>query len=419
MRAAVVLPAVPAVMVFGSESAAAAAVADAGRAGPSLAGKFLGFVLVLVVVVGLVVLTKTLLRMAEDDRPDTATDAHARSGSPRSTPVGARAATPPPAVLVGPADGTLPPIELRPGQLATLREGGVPPIAVAATLLDLAVRGFLRIEELPAVRRRRQPRAWLLTAVHPRPKGPLLVYERILLTAAFEDRDSVTIEELRRTSARRLDTVRSCLLRDAVERGWFPEHPGTAGAGAPARSMVMVLVWGFAAASLMMGFRELFFVGIAALLLAGLVPRAVGRHSARRRTRAGDAALARAGRFTDSLATVDFSGSTVDCAFEIFSRSLPYAMVLGFAREWSQRFRGVIGPATVAGSTGWFCGLGGGAALMDLCDGITSFCDTASSTMDSSSGWSGSGGFDGSGGYDSGGGGGGGGGGGDSGGSSG
>jgi hypothetical protein len=302
--------------------------------------------------------------------------------------------------------------ELRPGQLALLRDGRVTPLAITATLVDLAVRGFLRIEEVPAPpgRRRRGgggSKDWLLVKVRPRPTERLLGYEQVLLYTTFGGRERVTMDELRDISLR---VVRDQLMSNAISRGWFPGEP----VGSIRRRIGSALsILGFAAAALALlsDLHQYFLLGLAASLVGGLVSGARRGRRRARRTPAGDAALARADGFCEELVTVLTGPVPGGSRSEIFGRWLSYAMVLGLADGWISRFRPRSGSDDDGDSISWYAACGG-AGLADLGAGLTAFSDTASCTVESSSSWSSSSGFDGSGSSDSGGGGGGGGGGG-------
>ena len=69
---------------------------------------------------------------------------------------------------------------MRPGQAGTLLDGVANPRDVTGTIVDLAVRGYLRIEEV----RESPSRDWLLVRLDK--AGGLLDYEQILLDGLFE-----------------------------------------------------------------------------------------------------------------------------------------------------------------------------------------------------------------------------------------
>src|SRR5665647_3588697 len=55
-----------------------------------------------------------------------------------------------------------PPDGVRPGEIGTLVDEKADPVDVTATMIDLAVRGYLRIEEVPRSRPDKPPKDWTL-----------------------------------------------------------------------------------------------------------------------------------------------------------------------------------------------------------------------------------------------------------------
>jgi len=114
----------------------------------------------------------------------------------------------------------VPPEGLRPGQLGVVVIGRVIIGDVAATLVDLAIRNALRIEEdmvaadggwllSPAARSRRQQH------------DSVAEYERILLGGIAGAEATVSLSALASRLPATLDKVRAAIVRDAVRRGWL------------------------------------------------------------------------------------------------------------------------------------------------------------------------------------------------------
>lgn len=118
----------------------------------------------------------------------------------------------------------VPPEGLRPGQVGTLVDFAANPLDVTATIVDLAVRGYLVIEEIDEAGWFRSE-DWKLTRTKESGDG-LLQYERVLLAGLFRDGDEVTLSDLHDEFASRMQEIRDALERDAVARGWFAGKPG-------------------------------------------------------------------------------------------------------------------------------------------------------------------------------------------------
>jgi hypothetical protein len=321
-------------------------------------------------------------------------------------------------------DGPVPPSWLRPGQLRLLRDGRADGVAVTATLVDLAVRRFLRIQE---VRRdgSGRPTDWVLDRRTP-PAERLLPYEQTLLSALFPDREMVTMSTLRRSAGSDWRRVQEQIIDDAVGRGWFAQSEVELRAAKRSRGRRVVLLGvglGLGNGLLhMLGFRllpslvlVLIVLGIIALGL--WMSQEAGRRPWRR-SPAGDAVLTDVEPYCAELAAAGTDGVRPECASAVFSRSLPYAIALDLATEWSARFGRMPQVVGAASSAAWYGGSTGG--VLGMHEGVCAFATAADCTWSGSGGSGGSGYSDSGGGWggDWGGGGGGGGGGGDSGGGS-
>jgi hypothetical protein len=113
-----------------------------------------------------------------------------------------------------------PPDAIRPAQMGLLLDERADTLDVTATIIDLAVRGYLRITEIP-----KQGwfghKDWQIDRLKA-PDGPLLEYERIVLDGLFASGSSSTISDLKKKFYTELRKAQSALYRDAVKRGWFP-----------------------------------------------------------------------------------------------------------------------------------------------------------------------------------------------------
>ncbi|MGH2651473.1 MAG: DUF2207 domain-containing protein, partial [Actinomycetota bacterium] len=150
------------------------------------------------------------------------------AGSQVDVLMGAPEGTPEQAVpaFEGDASGPVefaPPDGVRPGQIGTLIDEVANPLDVTATVIDLAVRKYLVIEEIPKKGWFGKP-DWKLTKLKD-PDRDLLEYERELLDGLFEGGDEVELSSLRRRFVSRLHDVQAALYRDAVAKGWFSARP--------------------------------------------------------------------------------------------------------------------------------------------------------------------------------------------------
>ena len=294
----------------------------------------------------------------------------------------------------------VPPDNLRPGQVGTLIDEKAHPLDVTATIIDLAVRGYLRIEEIPK-------EGWFGSAdwrlARLRDSGGLHDYEALLFERLFSSRgDVVLLSELKDKFAKDLGQVQDALYKDVVANGWFRERPDHTRAkwiaiGVGVLLLGALLTAGVAAVS-SFGLVPVPLVlgGILMLVFAGKMPS---------RTAKGTGTLRRVLGFKRFIDESEAERARFAEQQHLFTEYLPYAVVFGATEKWAKAFTGLDGqlPSTpFYVSPRPFNGFMFAAAMTD-------FSTTTAGTLVSTPSSSGSSGF-GGGGFSGGGGGGGGGG---------
>jgi len=297
----------------------------------------------------------------------------------------------------------VPPDNIRPGQVGTLVDEEANTLDVTATIVDLAVRGYLRIDEVAAKKGWFGKPDWALSKL--KGGGDLRPYERALLDGLFEDGGRVNLSDLRNSFAPRLHKVRDALYDDAVEQGWFAGRPDRVrrrwriiGALAVVGSLFVLL--------LLAALTHVALVGLP--LVLGAILLLTGAKRMPRRTAKGTGVLRRVEGFRRFINESEKERARFAEQQHLFSEYLPYAIVFGATEKWAKAFAGLEGELT---ELSWYGGLSG-FSLMGFSHSIDGFtvtsAGTITSTPPSSSGSSSSSGF--SGGFSGGGGGGGGGG---------
>jgi uncharacterized protein (TIGR04222 family) len=293
-----------------------------------------------------------------------------------------------------------PPEELRPGQVGTIVDERANTLDVTATIVDLAVRGFLTIEEIPKEGWFGKP-DWMLHRTD-RADSDLLPYERTLLTSLFEAGSDVELSSLKRTFSTHLQKVEEQLYADAVHRGWFLKRPDKVRAAWTAIG-VLVLVLGLGITFVLARWTHAGLVGIP-VALGGLLLIVGGRWMPSR-TAKGTAIARRVGGFRTVIETAETHMSRWAEQENVFTRLLPYAVVFGCTDKWAQAFEGL---AQMPPDTTWYLS-SRPFIYADFGRTMNDFSVTTAGTIASTPSGSGSSGF-GGGGFSGGGGGGGGGG---------
>jgi hypothetical protein len=294
-----------------------------------------------------------------------------------------------------------PPGGLAPAEIGTLLDERADTKDVTATIVDLAGRGFLRIDPLPE--KLLQGKDWQLTSTAgPERISQLKWYESSLFTRLFADGETVKLSDLRGHFADDLHEVEGLLYQDAAKGGWFVKDPRTTKLTWIAAGAGIVLVG--AALSFVLG--QLFGWGIPGLAVAlvGLA-QAAGAGYMPRRTPVGSQLLQHALGFRLYMRTAETYRQRFAEKENLFTAFLPYAIVFGCVERWAKAFEGL---GTQPGQTGWY-GPGGWQALA-LSQSLSDFNSHLGQTLATPPPSSGGGGSGFSGGFAGGGGGGGGGG---------
>ncbi len=295
-----------------------------------------------------------------------------------------------------------PPEDLRPGQIGTLVDEEANTLDVTATIVDLAVRKHLVIEELEKTWFLGKP-DWKLSRLEA-PSDDLLPYERTLLDGLFEDGDQVELSDLRKKFAPRLQKVKDALYADVVRRKWFRARP----------DKVRQTWVGIGVAALLLGGGVTFALarwttfglfGIP-LLIGGLL-LIIGAKWMPARTAKGTAMTRRVNGFRVVIEKAEEHMSKWAEQENVFTRLLPYAVVFGVTDKWAKAFES-LGQMPADGDMAWYVS-SRAFVYSQFADSLDSFAVTTSGTISSTPSGSGGSGF-GGGGFSGGGGGGGGGG---------
>jgi uncharacterized membrane protein YgcG len=327
-----------------------------------------------------------------------------------------------------------PPEEIRPGQVGVLVDEETNPVDITATMVDLAVRGYLRIEEIPKRWLLGKP-DWQLVKLR-EADGDLLKYEELLLEGLFRDSDerfdddeedddeppedlkatavarpnpgpaagglaSVKLSKLRRAFSARYVRVQRALYSDASRRSWFAGRPDKVRQAWAGRGVLVMLAGG--ALTWLAAARTHFGLVPLPLVVAGII-LLVGARWMPRRTPKGTGLVRRVLGFRTYMATAETHMARWMEQENLFSKYLPYAIVFGLTEKWAKAFARLgEQPATP-----WYVGTRPFTTAA-FASSIDNFAITSAGTIASRPAASGSSGF-GGGGFSGGGGGGGGGG---------
>ncbi|GAA4898945.1 hypothetical protein GCM10025789_16160 [Tessaracoccus lubricantis] len=254
--------------------------------------------------------------------------------------VGAKAGKTPVTVQFHPPKGATP------GEIGTLIDATADNVDVSATIIDLAVRGYLQIESDGR-------KDFTLYATNPPANDTLLPYERKLLGDIFKGQPVRRSRELSKAKFQNvLPDARQGLYNAVVQKGWFKSNPQVAqmvpialGVLCLLGAVGIVFVFGAFGWGLLAIPVALFGIGL--MVLSG---------GFRKRTATGSAYLAQAKGFELYLRTAEKETLRFEEGQDIFSKYLPYAIVFGVADRWSKLFAQLGAEGIYQADTSWYIG---------------------------------------------------------------
>jgi len=240
-----------------------------------------------------------------------------------------------------------PPDKLTPGEVGTLVDNSVDMRDITASIVDLAVRGYLTIEE--------KQESHLLGLSHSKtyafhlkkPVGEwnsLKPHEKSLLGGLFtmgNAGDTVSLDDLHNTFYTNIPDIKNQIFASLLGNGYYTHRPDTVRAAYLGFGVVVgvIGIGGGAWLAQRFGMQSLSFV--VSGILTGLIVCIFGWFMPAR-TQAGARALEGVLGFEDFLAHVESDRfNRMIKTPEMFEKFLPYAMALGVEKNWSKAFQGI------------------------------------------------------------------------------
>lgn len=247
-----------------------------------------------------------------------------------------------------------PPEGVRPGVAGTLVDEVANPADVSATIVDLAVRGYLQIVELHTGAKSKD---WELRRAISGPQAHwqgLAPFEETMLRAIFPgSTTTVQLVDAGPEIGKSMGQAQEELYDRVMERRWFtasPQRVRRRWAGAGAALLLLGLLLG-------LGLGLAFGLGAIGLgvALVGVVVMCASV-AAPARTAAGTAVLAQTLGFKQYLETAEANQIRWEEGQDIFSRYLPFAMALGVAEHWTTVFESAAASGYPVATPSWYVG---------------------------------------------------------------
>ena len=297
-----------------------------------------------------------------------------------------------------------PPEGLRPAEAGTLVDDSVDPRDITSVLVDLAVRGYIKIVEAPHKGLLFTSKDYEFQMVKDRDSwAELNDYERAMLSKIYEGGGSITrLSDLRNHFYSVLPIMKSEIITALKAKGMYTTDPDSAHQYAILGALAIAIPYIAAQVLHLTDFTDsmgpLIGCGIIAVAIIFLFGRLLTATSTKgARTRVGVLG------FEEFMNRVD-SDRLKRMPPDTFEKYLPYAMALGVEHRWAKAFEGIIQnpPTWYQGNWATFNTFYFVNSLGAMSQQATTAFVSAPRSSSSSSGWS-SGGFSSGGGFSGGG----------------
>lgn len=236
-----------------------------------------------------------------------------------------------------------PPDGLSPAEVGTLSDDRADIRDITSSVVDLAVRGFILIEETEEEKLFGliSKRDYLFRSLKPAGEwSALRPHERGLLNALFKSGaiESVTVSELENKFYKHLDSLRDKIFDELMLRHYYRGRPDRTKAGYLAVAIVSGILLAIGLSILSEGWGVGPVVGPIVGVLSFLIIAGFGRIMPAR-TERGTRALEGVLGFEEFLSRVESDRfERMEMTPQLFEKYLPYAMALGVESNWTKAF---------------------------------------------------------------------------------
>jgi hypothetical protein len=235
-----------------------------------------------------------------------------------------------------------PPRNISPAEAGTLIDDTIHPRDITSTLVDLAVRGYLRIEEKDEKGLLFHHKDYLFHLLKPREQWKdLAPHEQVMLENIYAGGGTETrLSALKNHFYTALPIIRTDIMSSLRKKGMYLLDPESANGYSIVAAIVILIPFALAQFT----GRANFFSSISSLIVAVLISAVIWWLFARQMT----AKTIQGGRTrVEILGFQEFMNRVEADRLKrmppnTFEKFLPYAMALGVEHSWAQKFAGII-----------------------------------------------------------------------------
>jgi uncharacterized membrane protein len=247
-----------------------------------------------------------------------------------------------------------PPKGLSPAEAGTLLEDKIHPRDITSTIVDLAVRGFIKIEETQDKALIFHHKDYIFHLLIPqREWHGLAPHEQVMLKNIFSGSDDqVRLSSLKNRFYTAVPSIRQDIMSALRNKGMYMLDPESANGYSFVAILIIVAPF---AISQFTGFKSV-FSSVGLLIICGIISAIIWWLFARQMTAKtvnGARTLVAVLGFQEFMNRVD-ADRLKRMPPDTFEKFLPYAMALGVEHHWAQAFTGII-----QNPPAWYVGPGG------------------------------------------------------------
>ncbi len=294
-----------------------------------------------------------------------------------------------------------PPKGMCPAEAGTLLDDTIHPRDITSTIVDLAVRGYIKIEEKVDTFLVFHHKDYLFHLLKPREQwGPdLTPHERVMLENIFLSGTGTRLSDLKNRFYTAIPIVREDIMSSLKSKGIYTLDPESANGYSIAAGVAIVIL---VVAVQVMGWMNLFYsipLVIGSVLVSALIWWLFARHMTAKTVSGVRTRIAVLG-FQEFMNRVD-ADRIKRMPPDTFEKFLPYAMALGVEHHWAQAFDGIIKdpPTWYVSPNGYvgFSPLFFSSSMHSMASDMHQVFTSAPRASSTGSGFSGGGGFGGGG----------------------
>ena len=250
-----------------------------------------------------------------------------------------------------------PPKGLTPAEVGTLIDDSTDPRDITSTIVDLAVRGYIKIEEKVNTFLVFKNKDYVFHLLKPREQwgNDLTPHERVMLENVFAGRSETQLSSLKNRFYTAIPVIREDIMSALKGKGMYLLDPGSANGYSIAAAVAICLLL---AAVQYLDWMNL-FNSVPLLIAAGLISAIIWWLFARQmtaKTILGARTMVAVLGFQEFMNRVD-EDRIKRLPPDTFEKYLAYAMALGVEQHWAQAFAGIVkDPPTWYVSQGGYVG---------------------------------------------------------------